>query len=116
MLKVLVVDDDAALRLSVKTTLASAGSFEIEEAFDGVNALEKVKASDFNMVILDVDMPRMNGLELTQSIRAWNDKSKTPIVMITSRTTNKHRELAKKAGNDGYVKMNTESIAEWTKK
>jgi two-component system, NtrC family, response regulator HydG len=62
MYKVLVCDDDAGLRLSVQAALAATGRFEVDEAFDGVNAVEKVKSKTYNMVLLDVDMPRMNGL------------------------------------------------------
>lgn len=69
MMKVLVVDDDSGLRLSVKATLTSMGQFEVDEAFDGVNALEKIKANEYNMVILDVDMPRMNGLEALHAVK-----------------------------------------------
>lgn len=74
MLRVLVVDDDAGLRLSVKSALLSTGKFEVEEAFDGINALEKAfpetpNAKKFDVVILDVDMPRLNGLEALKQIK-----------------------------------------------
>lgn len=69
MLKVLVVDDDSGLRLSVKNTLLATKKFDVDEAFDGVNALEKVKANDYNMVLLDVDMPRMNGKDALKQIK-----------------------------------------------
>ncbi|MNJ99903.1 Transcriptional regulatory protein ZraR [compost metagenome] len=71
MLKVLVVDDDQGLRLSVKSTLTASHKFEVDEAFDGINAMEKVKAGDkkYDLVILDVDMPRLNGLETLRQIK-----------------------------------------------
>ncbi len=69
MLKVLVVDDDAGLRLTVKNTLSAIDYFDIDEAFDGVNALEKVMKENYNIVILDVDMPRMSGLEALKKIK-----------------------------------------------
>ncbi|KAG1694943.1 Protein PilG [Nymphon striatum] len=59
--------------------------------------------NNIDMVFTDLEMPRMNGLEFTQAIRAWNDKKETPVVMITSRTTGKHRNLAEKAGVDDYL-------------
>ncbi|MES2962748.1 MAG: sigma-54 dependent transcriptional regulator [Bdellovibrionota bacterium] len=80
MLKVLVVDDDQGLRFSVRETLAQAGGFEIEEAFDGLNAVEKVKAQHFDLVLLDVDMPRLNGLEALKVIKE-HDPSTVVIVM-----------------------------------
>lgn len=69
MYKVLVCDDDAGLRLSVAAALAATGNFEVDEAYDGVNAVEKVKSKTYNMVLLDVDMPRMNGLEALKVIK-----------------------------------------------
>jgi Response regulator containing CheY-like receiver, AAA-type ATPase, and DNA-binding domains len=71
MLRVLVVDDDQGLRLSIKSTLAAAQRFEVDEAFDGINAMEKIKASEkkYDLVILDVDMPRLNGLQTLRQIK-----------------------------------------------
>ncbi|MFM6930319.1 MAG: sigma-54-dependent transcriptional regulator [Bdellovibrio sp.] len=89
MLKVLVVDDDQGLRLSVKTALAVTQRFEIDEAFDGVNAMEKIKAADakYDVVILDVDMPRMNGLEALRQIKEF-DPGIIVIVMTAHATLN----------------------------
>jgi len=80
MWKVLVVDDDQGLRACVRDTLASTKRFEIEEAFDGVNALEKIKANGFNLVVLDVDMPRMSGLDALRAIKE-HDPSTVVIIM-----------------------------------
>jgi two-component system response regulator HydG len=80
MLKVLVVDDDQGLRFSVRETLAQAGQFEIDEAFDGLNAIEKVRAGHFDLVLLDVDMPRLNGLEALKLIKE-HDPSIVVLIM-----------------------------------
>ena len=85
MLRVLVVDDDQGLRFSVRETLAQTGQFEIEEAFDGVNAMEKVKAAHFDLVILDVDMPRMGGIETLKAIKE-HDPSTTVLIMTAYAT------------------------------
>ncbi len=69
MFKVLVCDDDAGLRLSVKSALVATGRFEVDEAFDGVNAVEKIKTKTYNMVLLDVDMPRMSGMEALKVVK-----------------------------------------------
>ncbi len=89
MLKVLVVDDDQGLRLSVKSMLATSQRFEVDEAFDGVNAMEKIKASDkkYDLVILDVDMPRMNGLEALRQIKEF-DPGIIVIIMTAHATLN----------------------------
>jgi two-component system response regulator HydG len=96
MFKVLVVDDDAGLRLSVKTTLSETGRFQVEDAFDGVNALEKVKAGEFNMVLLDVDMPRMTGLEALKAI-----KEHDPAIIVLILTAYANIDDAVKAVKEG---------------
>lgn len=82
MYKILVVDDDAGLRLSVRSTLTATGRFLVDEAFDGLDACEKIKApqSQYNLVLLDVDMPRMSGLEALKAIKE-HDPSIIVIIM-----------------------------------
>lgn len=80
MFKVLVVDDDQGLRFSVRETLAQMGSFDIEEAVDGLQAVEKVRAQRFDLVLLDVDMPSLNGLEALKLIKE-HDPSIVVLIM-----------------------------------
>jgi DNA-binding NtrC family response regulator len=81
MLRVLVVDDDQGLRFSVRETLAqNLDGFEIDEAFDGLNAVEKVRAQRYDLVLLDVDMPRLNGLEALKLIKE-HDPSTVVLIM-----------------------------------
>lgn len=107
MLRVLVVDDDQGLRLSVRTALASSNRFEVEEAFDGLNALEKVKAPEnagakkFDVVILDVDMPRVNGLEALRLIKEHDPG--IIVLMITAHATLDHAVQAVKDGAYNYL-------------
>jgi len=103
MLRVLVVDDDQGLRLSVKTALASSNRFEVEEAFDGLNAIEKVKAAEkkFDVVILDVDMPRINGLEALRLIKEHDPG--IIVLMITAHATLDHAVQAVKDGAYNYL-------------
>lgn len=107
MLKVLVVDDDQGLRLSVKTSLTASGRFDVDEAFDGINALEKIKASEaaggkkYDLVILDVDMPRLNGLETLKQIKE-NDPGMIVLVMTAHATLN-HAVQAVKDGAYNYL-------------
>lgn len=96
MFKILVVDDDAGLRLSVKTTLAESGRFAVDDAFDGVNALEKVKAGEYNVVLLDVDMPRMTGLEALKAI-----KEHDPSIIVLILTAYANIDDAVKAVKEG---------------
>ncbi|OFZ18427.1 MAG: two-component system response regulator [Bdellovibrionales bacterium RBG_16_40_8] len=85
MMKVLVVDDDAGIRLSVKNSLQTIDRFQVDEAFDGINALEKVKVGAYNLVMLDVDMPRMNGLAALTAIKEFDP---TIIVIIMTAYAN----------------------------
>ncbi len=111
MLKVLVVDDDQALRLSVRSALESAKKFKIEEAFDGVNALEKVKLSPagvrlFDIVILDVDMPRKNGLQTLKEIKEHDPGM--IVIMLTAHAT---VEVAVQAVKDGAYNFISKPIS-----
>ena len=85
MLKVLVCDDDPGLRLSVQSALAATKRFEVDDAFDGVNALEKVKSKTYDVVLLDVDMPRMTGL---QALKAIKEHDPSIIVLILTAYAN----------------------------
>ena len=99
---ILVVDDSLSNRKALSLIIDKT-EYNVVTAVDGMDALQIMNEQHIDLVFTDLEMPRMNGVELTQAIRAWTDKSKTPIVMITSRTTTKHRELAKKAGVDDYL-------------
>lgn len=103
MLKVLVVDDDQGLRLSIKTALAASNRFQVEEAFDGINALEKYAASEpkYDIVLLDVDMPRLNGLETLKRL-----KEKDPgliVLMLTAHATVQDAVQAVKDGAYNFL-------------
>jgi DNA-binding NtrC family response regulator len=101
MIHVLVVDDDQGLRLSVKTALVATGRFSVEEAFDGVNALEKIKAGSFNVVLLDVDMPRMNGHDALKAIKE-HDPS-IVVLVLTAYATIDDAVKAVKEGAFNYL-------------
>jgi two-component system response regulator HydG len=101
MLKVLVADDDAGLRLSVKTGLVAAQKFEVDEAFDGINAMEKIKAKAYDIAILDVDMPRLNGLETLKQIKEHNPG--IVVIVMTAFATIDHAVQAVKDGAYNYL-------------
>lgn len=101
MFKVLVCDDDAGLRMSVRAALSASGRFEVDEAYDGVNAIEKVKAKTYNMVLLDVDMPRMTGMEALKFIK---EHDPSIIVLILTAYANIDNAVqAVKEGAFNYV-------------
>ncbi|ALG67994.1 response regulator [Beggiatoa leptomitoformis] len=100
--KVLIVDDSLSVRKSLSTLVEDAG-FEVLLAKDGVEAIEVMNQTRPNVMLVDMEMPRMNGLELTAHVRANPATQKLPIFMITSRTTEKHREQARTAGVSAYL-------------
>lgn len=99
MLKILVVDDDCELRESVISALK--GSFKLEEAIDGVDALDKVKNSPFDLVMLDVDMPRMRGLECLREIKSYDPR--IIVVIMTAYANLKDAVQAIREGAYNYV-------------
>ncbi len=100
--RVLIVDDSLSVRKSLSQLMADAG-YEIDVARDGLDALNVLSKRKPDVVLADLEMPRMNGLELTSHIRANTDLNDLPVIMITSRTMQKHREQAERAGVNAYV-------------
>lgn len=100
MKKVLIVDDSPTVRQQVGMALVQAG-FEVIEAVDGLDGLGKVPGAA--MVICDVNMPRMNGLEMLERLRADPSHGKIPVLMLTTEGQPALIERAKKAGAKGWV-------------
>ena len=102
--KVLVIDDSMMVRQQVKRALSSIEGFEIIEAQDGVDALEKANATpDIGLVICDVNMPRMDGLDFLSAFRADKRFVIVPVVMLT---TEAHSDLvarSKALGAKGWI-------------
>jgi chemotaxis family two-component system sensor histidine kinase/response regulator PixL len=99
---VLVVDDAAALRRTLALTLERAGC-QVLQARDGREAIEQLqRSSSVSLVICDIEMPNMNGFEFLSHRRQDPQLSKTPVVMLTSRSNDKHRWLAMQLGATAY--------------
>jgi len=101
-LTVLVVDDSVTVRKVTERFLVRQG-FNVITAKDGVEALEQLEQTIPNVMLVDIEMPRMDGLELTERVRADARIKNIPIIMITSRTGKKHREHAAKVGVDIFL-------------
>jgi chemotaxis protein histidine kinase CheA/ActR/RegA family two-component response regulator len=100
--RVLVVDDALSVRRSMEQLLVDAG-YDVVTAADGFLALEVVRSKTPAIVLTDLEMPNLNGLELTKRLRELPQFMGTPIVMITSRASDKHRDMAEEAGVDLYL-------------
>ena len=81
---VMVVDDDPFVRKLIATTLEDVAEFDLHEAADGVEALEVARQSRPSLVFLDVDMPRLDGIDACRRLRAEDVTSATTIVMLTA--------------------------------
>lgn len=99
---ILVVDDSLSVRTSLTQFLNGEG-YATRTAKDGIEALEEIAKRKPMTVLVDLEMPRMNGLEMTSRLRAQPDTQAIPIIMITSRAAEKHRAQAQLAGVDVYV-------------
>ena len=98
---IMVVDDSITFR-KVATKLLTKQGYEVVDARDGIDAVEKLTGIQPDLFLLDVEMPRMDGFELARHIRHTNGISDCPIVMVTSRTGEKHKNHAKDIGVSDY--------------
>jgi chemotaxis protein histidine kinase CheA/ActR/RegA family two-component response regulator len=99
---VLIVDDALSVRNSLMQLVQDAG-FRAEAARDGIDAIDTLRVFKPDLVVTDLEMPNMNGIELTTHIRGREDLKGLPVIMITSRSQEKHRNLARQAGVDTYI-------------
>ena len=103
MKKVLVVDDSPTIRQQIGRALTEAG-FEVIEATDGVDGIDKIAADKgIGIVILDINMPRMNGLEMLEKVKQHADSGHLPVIMLTSEGQKSMIERAKRAGAKGWI-------------
>jgi chemosensory pili system protein ChpA (sensor histidine kinase/response regulator) len=99
---VMIVDDSLTVRKITSRTLVRAG-FDVLTARDGIDALELLNDRIPDVILLDIEMPRMDGFEFTKTIKNEPRHAHIPIIMITSRTAEKHRNRAKELGVDLYL-------------
>ena len=99
---ILVAEDSITARILLKNILETAG-YNVKTAVDGADALALVKSEVFDVVVTDVDMPRMNGFELTSKIRADKKLAETPVVIVTAMESREHRERGIEVGANAYI-------------
>lgn len=102
MKRILVVDDSPSVRLLVGQALGSAG-FEVVEAGDGVEGIERIGRGDLALVLCDVNMPRMDGLEMIERVKQDPVHRGLPIVMLSSEGQPTLVDRAKRAGAKGWI-------------
>ena len=102
-MKFLVVDDFSTMRRIVRNLLKELGFTNVDEAEDGAIALQKLKASEFDFVVTDWNMPNMTGIELLRAIRADAALKALPVLMITAEAKKEIIIEAAQPGASGYI-------------
>jgi two-component system chemotaxis response regulator CheY len=102
MQSILAVDDSASMRQMVSFTLKGAG-YNVIEAADGQEALEKARAQPIDLVLTDQNMPRMDGITLVKQLRAIHAFSSTPMLILTTESSDEMKAKGKAAGATGWL-------------
>ncbi|MBI2732887.1 MAG: response regulator [Burkholderiales bacterium] len=102
MHSILAVDDSASMRQMVSFTLKSAG-YNVVEAVDGQDAYEKAQGRSFDLVLTDQNMPRMDGISLTKKLRETPQFKTTPILMLTTESSDQMKQAGRAAGATGWL-------------
>jgi len=101
-LQIMVVDDSVSIRQVVSRLMEDQG-WKVTAAKDGIDALERLRVFRPDLIVLDIEMPRMNGYEFLSALRAESAYKDIPVVMLTSRTAAKHRDKAIALGARGFI-------------
>lgn len=117
MSTILAVDDSTSMRQMVSFTLKGAG-YDVVEAVDGEDALEVAKGKSVNLVLTDVNMPKLDGIALIKKLRELPTYKFTPILMLTTESGNEKKAEGKAAGATGWIvkPFNPEQLVDTIKK
>jgi two-component system chemotaxis response regulator CheY len=99
---IMTVDDSASVRQMVSFTLKEAG-YDVIEAIDGIDALVKANGRALNLIVTDMNMPNMDGIELIKNIRANPEHKFIPIIMLTTESQSEKKMEGKSAGATGWI-------------
>ena len=100
--KILSVDDSPSVRKLVEFTLKSKG-FQVASAEDGVAALEIMANEQFDAIVLDINMPRMNGLEFLEKVKSTDVHASIPVIMLTTEGQEEDQDKAMDLGATAYI-------------
>lgn len=102
MRRILAVDDSASIRQMVNFTLGKAG-YEVVEAVDGKDGLGKASAEKFDLIITDLNMPNMDGIQMITALRQVPACAFVPILMLTTESQAEKKDAGRKAGATGWI-------------
>ncbi|HET9454895.1 MAG TPA: response regulator [Gemmatimonadaceae bacterium] len=103
MQKVLVVDDSATMRRMIIASLSGLGDLDFEQAVSGLEAIERISLAPMDLVVLDLNMPDVHGLEVLQFIRKQPSLEKLPVIVLTTRGDEDSRAAAHRHGASLYL-------------
>lgn len=102
MKRVLVVDDAPTVRMYYKKILKDAG-FEVDEAVNGLEALEKALVNEYDLYVVDINMPKLDGYSFVKRLRASAEVKQAPVIMVSTEAEEKDIELSYEAGANFYL-------------
>ena len=102
MHSILAVDDSPSMRKMVSFTLTGAG-YKVVEAVDGMDALEKAEAQHVDLILADLNMPRLDGIGLTKRLREHPRFKNTPILILTTESSDQMKQAGQAAGATGWL-------------
>ena len=108
--KILLIDDSLSIRKFVGRMLETAG-YDVETAVDGEEGLRKASAKSYRLILTDLEMPKLNGYEVIQALRSRPQTQQTPIIVMTTRAGDKHRQMALNIGASSYIAKPVEERA-----
>jgi len=108
--KILLIDDSLSIRKFVGRMLETAG-YEVDTAVDGEEGLRKASAKNYRLILTDLEMPKLNGYEVIQALRSRAQTQQTPIIVMTTRAGDKHRQMALNIGASSYIAKPVEERA-----
>ncbi|HET9130775.1 MAG TPA: response regulator, partial [Terriglobia bacterium] len=100
--RLLLIDDSLSIRKFIGRMLESAG-YQFDTAVDGEDGLRKASATNYRMILTDLEMPKLNGFEVIQALRSRPETRHTPVVVMTTRARDKHRQMAMSLGANSYI-------------
>jgi two-component system chemotaxis response regulator CheY len=114
---ILTVDDSASIRLTTRVALSNAG-YTITEAVDGMDGIAKLKSGQFDLIVTDLNMPRMDGLTMIRELRKMPAHMGVPVIFLTTESDNELKSQAKAAGATGWLTkpFDPESLVKIVKK
>lgn len=107
---ILLIDDSLSIRKFVGRMLENAG-YQVDTAVDGEDGLRKAAAQSYRLIFTDLEMPKLNGLEVIQALRSRPQTQQTPVVVMTTRAGEKHRQMAINIGASAYIAKPVEERA-----